>query len=149
MASKPMTSPWWVRTLQRHSWPTGSRKFTPCHCRVNHGISKSPSGNSQFSNYCSHHFGNDSTYQHPTGAAICLVSNQHSWFYWYLPIAVWFWSLQRCWHLKRHTASLGDHPGPCYRRTQMQMRSQCQSCTTGAKAAAQTVQNRLELIQQK
>lgn len=82
----------------------------------------------------------------PLGFAICLVSNQHSWFYWYLPIAVWFGSLLQWCHLI--SCFPGDRQGPFCHQAQTRAHSRSPRCTRGVKEAAWAVQTRLELIQQ-
>lgn len=82
----------------------------------------------------------------PLRFAICLVSNQHSWFYWYLPIAVWFGSLLQWCHLI--SCSPGDRQGPFCHQPQTWVHSQSPRGTRGVEEAAWTVQTRLELNQQ-
>lgn len=73
----------------------------------------------------------------PLGFAICLVSNQHSWFYWYLPIAVWFGPLLQWCHLI--SCSPGDHQGPCCHQAQTRVHSQNPRGTRGVEEAANQI----------
>lgn len=91
-ASEPTTRPRRVRTWDRRSRPTGSRKFTPCHCRVKSWRFQTHFGKLAIQQLLQPSPGESQHFAAPAAVATCPVSNQHSWFRWCLPTAVWVWS---------------------------------------------------------